>query len=505
MRRIRVFALVLVGLLISSSQGRTVFQDNFETGVVAVTQPSTADADPVATTGSWAITEQRTGQPDSLVDVQVINNATPGSQGGSNYLAVERNVYAMAHANLSEVIKDAHLTIEADLYVTSNADPYAGARIWVRNGSNTTIGDGTEICSDYFLANGQLRHYTSPTTYTLVDTYAMNQWIHVVYVFDLVSQTYNLTVAGTTYSGLNFANSQTQVVQVTWQGAASGAKFYIDNLTATTDMAGAPEPKVVLFQDNFEYATAVTWPDAATDADPVAQKGAWSEVMEQGGTTGTGADNKIGVQVSNNVSPGPSEGDKYLTVNRITYGWIRGNLASPGGPELVSIEFDVYVTPNASAYAGPRIWIRNATDNSWAGPELSSDLFQANGQLWHYTNSSGARTILGAYAMSTWLHVKYTFNFANQTYDLRVGGTTYAGLGFVTTQDQIKQIAFQGAGAGALFFIDNLAVKTAAIICNTYPRGDFNRDCKVDFLDLAEFTGSWLDCNLDPISLCGQN
>ena len=40
--------------------------------------------------------------------------------------------------------------------------------------------------------------------------------------------------------------------------------------------------------------------------------------------------------------------------------------------------------------------------------------------------------------------------------------------------------------------------------CTEYPVMDFNKDCKVDFNDLAIFCRSWLDCNLDPPHVCWQ-
>ena len=41
-------------------------------------------------------------------------------------------------------------------------------------------------------------------------------------------------------------------------------------------------------------------------------------------------------------------------------------------------------------------------------------------------------------------------------------------------------------------------------VCTERPAMDFNDDCKVDFRDLAMFSRSWLDCNLDPPELCWQ-
>lgn len=39
-------------------------------------------------------------------------------------------------------------------------------------------------------------------------------------------------------------------------------------------------------------------------------------------------------------------------------------------------------------------------------------------------------------------------------------------------------------------------------ICTEFPEMDFNRDCKVNLLDLRLFTEHWLECNLEPRSAC---
>ncbi len=38
--------------------------------------------------------------------------------------------------------------------------------------------------------------------------------------------------------------------------------------------------------------------------------------------------------------------------------------------------------------------------------------------------------------------------------------------------------------------------------CISWPEGDINRDCKVNFNDFALMAGNWLDCNLDPPETC---
>ena len=34
--------------------------------------------------------------------------------------------------------------------------------------------------------------------------------------------------------------------------------------------------------------------------------------------------------------------------------------------------------------------------------------------------------------------------------------------------------------------------------------GDLTGDCRIDFTDLAELAGHWLDCNLEPVSSCWE-
>ena len=58
----------------------------------------------------------------------------------------------------------------------------------------------------------------------------------------------------------------------------------------------------IVFSDNFEDVNAVTWPDAAQDADPVAQVGSYITIQE---------DQIEDVQVSDNAAPGPAGGSNY--------------------------------------------------------------------------------------------------------------------------------------------------------------------------------------------------
>jgi len=48
------------------------------------------------------------------------------------------------------------------------------------------------------------------------------------------------------------------------------------------------------------------------------------------------------------------------------------------------------------------------------------------------------------------------------------------------------------------------ASKSAGPLCTQYPAADFNKDCRVDFMDFALLAEDWLECNLIPGSACWE-
>ncbi|OHB55895.1 MAG: hypothetical protein A2Y12_04830 [Planctomycetes bacterium GWF2_42_9] len=242
----------------SVAMGTVLLSDDFEGATAAAFPTLSADADPIATAGTWTVVEQRSGISDSFADIQVTNNAAPGAPvgGGSNYLGVQRYTsgYANIHGNLATAATGT-VTLDYDMYVVANnVQTSAGPRIWFRDTTGTTGTAGLtssdyafELASDFYQPNGasgQLWHYNSVATgnptRTILGAYGLNQWVHVRYVFDLVAQNYNLTVGATTYSNLSFIKPLTQIQQVAWQcGQASSPaapNFYLDNVILT------PEP-----------------------------------------------------------------------------------------------------------------------------------------------------------------------------------------------------------------------------------------------------------------------
>jgi hypothetical protein len=257
-----------------------------------------------------------------------------------------------------------------------------------------------------------------------------------------------------------------------------------------------------LFRDDFENVEPAAWPDPEVDADPIAQRGAWVSVFEQSGGM---ADVNQDVQVTDNADPGPAtaESSQYLVINRVQagYAWVTGNFLIPGGPEMIGLEFDVYVEGGADHNAGLALILRDITSTDInSGRWIIYPTFKQNGVL-TYWDGSGSQ-VIGNFATDTWLHVQMIIDFTSNTYDLAVGGNLYEDLPFNEPVNELKQIILNGSYYNSLVYVDNLMVKTSEPICLQRPRADLNEDCKVDLLDFVPVAQTWVDCNLDPSTLC---
>ena len=58
--------------------------------------------------------------------------------------------------------------------------------------------------------------------------------------------------------------------------------------------------------------------------------------------------------------------------------------------------------------------------------------------------------------------------------------------------------------AGSKYQTGEYTMTIVGPTCTEYPVMDFNQDCRVEFQDLAEFSASWLECNLDPPEVCWE-
>ena len=201
-----------------------VFSDNFE-GVTGVTWPdSGADADPVASTGTWVITES------NQEDVQVSTNIT--AAGGDNYLTLSRpSVMEIGAYFLSSVDTSADVIVDFDIYFDSITGVHAkGANLGLRYG-------GSLYTLDQFLYSA----YT-PVGFRVFDKsanvlfsgtqFAADEWHHVKFAFDLATDTYDLTVDSSTSSNLTFFVA-TDIASWFWisgSAANADANFFLDNM-----------------------------------------------------------------------------------------------------------------------------------------------------------------------------------------------------------------------------------------------------------------------------------
>jgi HEAT repeat protein len=207
----------------------------------------------------------------------------------------------------------------------------------------------------------------------------------------------------------------------------------------------------VLFQDNFENVKAVTWPNLAVSANPVAQVGTWGYLLKNSTTD---------IQVCNNTVPGSAaQGANYLVLNRTTYASAWGDFSSVTTGPFVGISFDVYVLglsdPSAGYNNGCDFFLRNSTDSNPNTNIVIEDSFHANGSVTH-RGASLSTTSLGSFSTNTWVHVRYIIDMTARKYSLTVNNQTYTGLDFQASISQIRQLVIYAMSNQTRMYIDNM-------------------------------------------------
>lgn len=226
-------------------------------------------------------------------------------------------------------------------------------------------------------------------------------------------------------------------------------------LLAAVMCTGSVVADVVVFQDNFENVAGVTWPDFSNDADPVAQIGQYIEVQEQ--RTGL-PDSIVDVQVCTNAGPGSPDGSSnYLVLDRVLYAGVRAKF-SQRVTEKTTIEFDYYVTADASHTYGMGVNLLDNPNVSWANIVVN-DYFKTNGWYVSYPNMAGNAFLVGL-DLNAWNHVKYVIDFDTQTFDITVDDQTFTGLDFYAPATGLEQIFIGGEYYTSTSYIDNLIVTT---------------------------------------------
>lgn len=226
------------------AEQETVFQDDFENVTAVIWPDFGSDADPVAQTGTWAqIIEQRTGIPDSVIDIQVSRNVVPGPTDGGNYLTVDRKGYAYLRGNFDRTAEFGHLIIEFDLYVKAIADNpndayNNGFQIMIRNAVDDSLSTLMAI-RDSFRANGTITHHQETGDETL-GQFVTDQWNPIKYDIHISEGTYTLTVGADTYTDLSFYSPQSQIRQILFYAMFTRTLFYLDDVSASVFICDAP-------------------------------------------------------------------------------------------------------------------------------------------------------------------------------------------------------------------------------------------------------------------------
>ena len=217
-----------------------VFLDDFE-GVTGVTWPdSGVDVDPVASTGTWVITES------NQEDVQVSTNIT--AAGGTNYLTLSRpTVMEIGAYFTSSVDTSVYVTVEFDIYFDSTTGNHAvGANFGLRYGGSLNT------------LNQFLYSLYSPVGFRVLDKnanilfsgtqFAADEWHHAKFDFNLTTDTYDLTVDSLTSSNLTFF-AETDIASWFWisgSAAHADANFFLDNMEVSVSPVPVPVTIVLL-------------------------------------------------------------------------------------------------------------------------------------------------------------------------------------------------------------------------------------------------------------------
>ncbi len=151
-------------------------------------------------------------------------------------------------------------------------------------------------------------------------------------------------------------------------------------------------------------------------------------------------------------------------------------------------------------YTGSTVWA--------TGTDISSCADKDTNDAWHSFTAN--------------FNYEYTISLCGSDFDTTLtvfdecGGTELAcnddtdpGVCPSELQSQLTLVLEKGETcfiriAGSKYQTGDYTMTIVGPICTEYPVMDFNNDCRVDFQDLAEFSASWLECNLDPPEVCWE-
>ncbi len=173
------------------------------------------------------------------------------------------------------------------------------------------------------------------------------------------------------------------------------------------------------------------------------------------------------------------------------------------------------------------LWAKwDGLTDQWQGLVGKADSWDANDMMWLLqANIDDGRLGFfrqGSYPYSgdaflpvgEWSHVAATFDGSTMVFYVD-GAETGRGdfsFGSDTEAHVVFGACYRYGSNGFNGALDDVRIYNYALsadevrwlLCARPPRGDLNRDCRVDFVDFAILASSWLDCGLMVPELCGQ-
>jgi len=235
--------VVVIGVFASVTKAQeVVFWDNFESDI-AGTSPTSDDLDPVIGAGdiggNWLIDE---GDP---VGVQVVNNAAIADAPitGNNFLHITRGnpgePNGDAWATGWDIAKTAGpqlVKLDFSLYMPSDGGRGFG---FAMGGPNQwdEIATGVNFYEDGDIKNA--KNNESPPIDLVI---AIEEWQQASLLIDLVNKTFDVTVEGSTATGIPFRDAlSTKIQWLLFSLAQNESHLYVDNV----QLSVVPEPSAI--------------------------------------------------------------------------------------------------------------------------------------------------------------------------------------------------------------------------------------------------------------------
>ena len=203
--------------VMTKAESTILFADDFEdASEVAGDIGDLLDADPVATVGTWDITEKRDGEPVTDLS-QVTNSPVPGPVEGSNYFRLQRpqvvSEVSSASANFSNTQSGGTL----DISYAMNLDMLQPFRTYakVQNGSEQRCRYWVETKED---STAEVWYGTASGEIFTGLNFSVDEWVQFDVNVDLSKNVYSLSLSGG--SGIN--------------GTAANIPFYAPGNTANS-------------------------------------------------------------------------------------------------------------------------------------------------------------------------------------------------------------------------------------------------------------------------------